>query len=126
MSCLGRKSEDPKRFSTKELAEHFCMTEKTLSVQRISKVSPSYHGAIPCYKMVYDGKKKATLQTSCDTFSERLEKKHDDQMTKAEHEELGESISTASLSKLPFQEKATQQRVMYCRLAVSTFFMFHS
>jgi hypothetical protein len=71
-----QEAEPPKRFKTKQLAECFNMLDKgltgleaqDLNTEQFVKEFRAVHDAIACYKLIYDEKKKATVQISLDKY----------------------------------------------------------
>jgi hypothetical protein len=71
-----QETEPPKRFKTKQLAECFNMIDKGLAgleaqdpnTERFAKVFRAVRDAIASYKLIYDEKKKATVQISVDKY----------------------------------------------------------
>ena len=69
-------TEEPKRFMIQEMARGFSLFEEALlvfetqdlKVEQYMKVTAAVQNAIPCYHVIYDEKKKATIQTSLDCF----------------------------------------------------------
>ena len=74
-------TEEPKRFTTQEMARGFSLLEEALLVfeaqalnsERYSKVAAAVQNAIQCYRVIYDKKKRATTQTSLDHFFKRVD-----------------------------------------------------
>ncbi|XP_057575413.1 tigger transposable element-derived protein 1-like isoform X2 [Hippopotamus amphibius kiboko] len=75
-------TEEPKRFTTQEMARGFSLFEAALlvfeaqdpNVERYTKVAAAVQNAIQCYRVIYDEKKRATTQTSLDRFFERVDR----------------------------------------------------
>ncbi|XP_066875983.1 tigger transposable element-derived protein 1-like isoform X3 [Kogia breviceps] len=75
-------SEEPKRFTTQEMARGFSLFEEALlvfeaqdpNVERYTKVAAAVQNAIQCYRVIYDEKKRATTQTSLDRFYKRVDR----------------------------------------------------
>lgn len=71
-----KDDKPPKRFESKRMAECFHLIEEALAgfeeqdpnTERFTSVSKSVHDALACYKMIYEEKKKAVLQTSMDKY----------------------------------------------------------
>ena len=69
-------TEEPKRFTTQEMARGFSLFEEALlvfeapdpNVEQYTKVAAAVQNAIQCYRVIYDKKKIATIQTSLDRF----------------------------------------------------------
>ena len=69
-------TEEPKRFTTQEMARGFSVFEEApllfeaqdLNAERYTKVAAAIQNAIQCYRIIYDEKKRATIQTSLDRF----------------------------------------------------------
>ncbi|XP_068229516.1 tigger transposable element-derived protein 1-like [Palaemon carinicauda] len=65
-----------KKFETKLLAEGFSLIDKAIalfeqqdpSIERCTKVANQLNDAIQCYRIIYDEKKKKTVQSSLDRF----------------------------------------------------------
>ena len=65
-----------KKFETKLMADGFNFMEKALSifenqdpnVERFSKVATSVRDSFQCYRIIYDERKKKTVQTSLNQF----------------------------------------------------------
>ena len=72
-------TEEPKRVTTQEMARGFSLFEEALlvfeahdpNVEWCTKVAAAIQNAIQCYRVIHDGKKRATTQTSLDRFSRR-------------------------------------------------------
>lgn len=73
------QEEEPvpvKKFETKLMAEGFSYLEKCLTIfesqdanaERFSKVAARINDAMQCYRIIYDEKKKKSVQTSLDSF----------------------------------------------------------
>ena len=68
--------EPPKRFETKHMEECFELINKGLSgfeaqdvdTERFKKVKKAVYNAITCYKIIYENKKVAKVQTSLDQY----------------------------------------------------------
>ena len=75
-------TEEPKRFTMKEMARGFSLSEETLlvfeaqdlNVERYTEVAAAIQKAIHCYRDIYDEKKRATTQTSLDHFIKRVDR----------------------------------------------------
>ncbi|XP_057390086.1 tigger transposable element-derived protein 1-like isoform X2 [Balaenoptera acutorostrata] len=75
-------TEEPKRFTTQEMARGFSLFEEALvvfeaqdpNVERYTKVAAAVQNAIQCYRVIYDEKKRATTQTSLDRFYKRVDR----------------------------------------------------
>ena len=73
-------TEEPKRFTTQEMARGFSLFEEALlvfeaqypNVELYTKVATAIQNAIQCYCVVYDKKKTATTQISLDHFIKRV------------------------------------------------------
>lgn len=73
---------EPKRFTTKVLAEAFRMVEEAMSMiegqdpnsARFTKVYRSVTDAMRCYKEIYEEKKKASVQSSLDSYIKKVER----------------------------------------------------
>ena len=69
-------TEEPKRFMMQEMARGFSLFEEALlvfeaqdpNIEWSMKVAAAVQDAIPCYNVIYDGKKRTTTQTSLDRF----------------------------------------------------------
>ena len=65
-------TEEPKRFTTQEMARGFSLFEEELlvfeaqdpNVEEYTMVAAAVQNAIQCYHVIYDEKKRATTQTS--------------------------------------------------------------
>ena len=65
-----------------EMARGFSLFEKALlvfeaqdpNVEQYTKVAAAIQKAIQCYRVVYDGQKRATTQTSLDHFFKRVDR----------------------------------------------------
>ncbi|XP_042225918.1 tigger transposable element-derived protein 1-like [Homarus americanus] len=81
------EAEEPQKFNSKQLAEDFSMIEKVQAsfesqdpnIERFAKVSAAVHDAIACFKIIYEEKKRLTVQTSLDKFFKRVEMGHKEQ-----------------------------------------------
>ena len=66
--------EEPKRFTTQEMARRFSLFEEVLlvfedqdpRVEQYRKVAAAIQNVIQCYRVIYEEKKRATTQTSLD------------------------------------------------------------
>ena len=75
-------TEEPKRFTTQEMARGFSLSEEALlvfeaqdlNVERYMKVAAAVQKAIQCYWVISDEKKRATTQTSLDRFFKRVDR----------------------------------------------------
>ena len=75
-------TEEPKRFTTQEVARGFSLFEEALlvfetedlNIERYTKVAAAIQNAIQCYRVIYDEKKRATTQTSLDYFFKRVDR----------------------------------------------------
>ncbi|KAJ8781183.1 hypothetical protein J1605_011167 [Eschrichtius robustus] len=75
-------TEEPKRVTTQKMARGFSLFEEALlvfeaqdpNVERYTKVAAAVQDAIQCYRVIYDGKKRATTQTSLDHFFKRVDR----------------------------------------------------
>ena len=75
-------TEEPKRFTTQEMARGFSLFEEALlvfeaqdlNVEQYPKVTAAFQNAIRCYRVIYDKKKRATTQISLDCFFKRVER----------------------------------------------------
>ena len=73
-------AEEPKRFTTQEMAREFSLFEEKLLVFEAQdpnvawyvKVAAAIQNAIQCYHVIYDEEKRATTQTSLDLFFKRV------------------------------------------------------
>ena len=69
-------TEEPKIFTTQEMARGFSLSEEALlvfeaqdlNVEQYMKVAAALQNAIQCYHVICDEKKRATTQTSLDRF----------------------------------------------------------
>ena len=74
-------TEEPKRFTTQEVARGFSLFQEALlvleaqdlNVERYTKVAAAIQNAIQCYRVIYNEKKRATTQTSLDRFFKRVD-----------------------------------------------------
>ena len=75
-------TEEPKRFTTQEMARGFSLFEEALlvseaqepNVEWYTKVAAAVQNAIQCYCVIYDKKKRVTTQTSLDHFFKRVDR----------------------------------------------------
>ena len=75
-------TEEPKRVTTQKMSRGFSLFEEALlvfeaqdpNVERYTKVAAAVQNAIQCYRVIYDGKKRATTQTSLDHFFKRVDR----------------------------------------------------
>ena len=75
-------TEEPKRFMTQEMARGFSLFEEALlvfeardpNVEQYMKVVTAIQNAVQCYCVIYDEKKRATIQTSLDRFFNRVDR----------------------------------------------------
>ena len=75
-------TEEPKRFTTQEMARGFSLFNEALlvfevqdpNVERYKKVAAAVQNEIQCYHVIYDEKKRATTQISLDHFFKRVDR----------------------------------------------------
>ncbi|XP_059939309.1 tigger transposable element-derived protein 1-like isoform X2 [Mesoplodon densirostris] len=75
-------TEEPKRFTTQEMARGFSLFEEALlvfeaqdpNVERFTRVAAAVQNAVRCYRVIYDEKKRAATQTSLDRFYKRVDR----------------------------------------------------
>ena len=75
-------TEEPKRFTTQEMARGFSLFEGALlvfeaqdsNVERYMKFAAAVQNATQCYRIIYDEKKRATTQTLLDHFFKRVDR----------------------------------------------------
>ena len=75
-------TEELKRFVTQEMVRGFSLFKGTLlvfeaqdpNVERYRKVAAAVQNAIQCYHVIYDEKKRATIQISLDHFLKRVDR----------------------------------------------------
>ena len=75
-------TEEPKRFTMKEMARGFSLFEEALlvfeaqdwNVEWYMKFAAAVQNAVQCYSVIYDEKKRATTQTSLDHSFKRVER----------------------------------------------------
>ena len=81
-SDVAGTAEEPKRFTTQEMAREFSLFEEKLLVFEAQdpnvawyvKVAAAIQNAIQCYHVIYDEEKRAITQTSLDCFFKRVDR----------------------------------------------------
>ena len=68
-------AEEPKRFTMQEMAKGFSLFEaQDPNVEQYMKVAAAIQNTIQCYHVICDEKKRATTQTSLDSFFKRADR----------------------------------------------------
>ena len=71
-----------KRFTRQDMARGFCLSEEAAlvseaqdsDVERNMKVVAAVQSAVRCYRIIHDGKNRASTQTSLDHFLKRVDR----------------------------------------------------
>ncbi|XP_068229455.1 tigger transposable element-derived protein 1-like [Palaemon carinicauda] len=103
-----------KKFETKLLAEGFSLIDKAIAlfeqqdpnIERCTKVANQLNDAIQCYRIIYDEKKKKTVQSSLDHFFRPVSSKSSKEDT---HQPLSSSPRPSTSSYI----EATEEEVTF-------------